>query len=312
MLIDRTSWWWQKGRAFLVIFAALLLAGWISAPLQDDAWAEVRSRQPELKLPDLGDNLSQGMILGLFGGYRSIIADFVWLRGYTAWENRDWAETESLFTLGATLDPMNAYFWDDAGSKIAFDIPIWRIRALGLGATPQAQVAIYQDEANRALALLDRGLQFHPQNIKLLVDKAQIYQTKLFYLPEASDQYRLASTAAYFSPSMYARLSVRMLQKISGLMDDQAPGMTMKLKDANAVFGFVFHTLRDHYDDDAYNYLRQVYAHLPPATPVADKASDWEVLRELEDDLKLPPEQRLPDSDAPAAGWKPGDDPNGP
>jgi hypothetical protein len=282
MTLDRTSWWWQKGRAFLVIFASLLLAGWISAPLQDDAWGAVRSRQPELKLPDVGDNLSQGMILGLFGGYRTIMADFVWLRGYTAWEHRDWAETESLFTLGATLDPMTAYFWDDAANKIAFDIPIWRINALGLGQYTPKELSdpIYRDQAKRALALLDRGLQFHPQNIKLLIDKAQIYQLKLNDLPAAAKEYQLASAAIPNSPSYLARLAVRMLQK------------------ANR-------------DQEAYDYLRQVYAHLPPETAVPDKASDWEILLELEDTLKLPPADRLPGSDAPP-GWKPGDDPNGP
>jgi hypothetical protein len=44
--------------------------------------------------------------------------------------------------------------------------------------------------------------------------------------------------------------------------------------------------------------LRKLYPTLPANDPAADKDTIWTRLRELEDTLNLPPDQRLPESEA--------------
>src|SRR5262249_39768302 len=125
MSIDRTSWWWRQGRAAVVITASLVAAGLVCEPLQNAAWTPVRANQPALHLKDLSDNLGQGTLLGVFGGFRNVLADFAWLHGYDAWEQRDRPDTEAMINLATTLDPNVVMFWTTGTREIAYDIPTW-------------------------------------------------------------------------------------------------------------------------------------------------------------------------------------------
>jgi hypothetical protein len=286
MKIDRSSWWWRKGRAMLAIFASLLAAGVAAEPLQDSAWSEVRSRQPELKsnLHDLSDNLGQGMLLGVLGGFRTVLADFVWLQSYSYWVQHDRPDTEATIQLAGTLEPDMILYWDEGSRKIAYDIPHWRMQELEqdqespdparrAAAEKEVQQSM-EEQAQRGISLLDRGLKFHPDNYILLRDKAMIYQDRLQDLPDAAENWRLAaatSNSPFFAAREYVELLLQMGER-----------------------------------REAYDYLRQLYPTLPPDAPEAQKGviSDW--MRALENLLKIPHDNSP--QFAPPPGWKP--DPN--
>jgi len=279
MTIDRTSWWWRRGRAGLVIFASLFAAGIAAEPLQNAAWKEVRARQPELKLQDLSDNLSQGMLLGVFGGFRAVLADFVWLQGYHYWEQRDRPDLEAMIYLASTLDPRLVTFWDDGSHEIAYDIPAWAYRDATL--TPAQQQAAYAQGkilfGQRAIGFLERGLQFHPGNYQLLMDEALIYQDEngLHDLPHAAEKWREAATAAdspFFAGRLYIRLLLQMGKK-----------------------------------REAYDYLHnKLYPTLPADAGDAQKGVLWDWMVALEQVLKIPHDDRP--QYAPPPGWKPDPD----
>jgi hypothetical protein len=290
MTIDRSSWWWRKGRALLAIFASLLAAGVVAAPLQNLAWSEVRARQPELNLRDMGDSLGQGMLLGMLGGFRTILADFAWLQGYLFWEQHDRPATEAMIQLTTTLDSRSVFFWDHGSDIIAYDIPAWALREVeqdyySNDPARRARAAQYfqqakEIQAQRGIALLDRGLQFHPGEYDLLRDKAMIYQNRLCDLPDAAESWRLAA-AAPDSPFFAARMYFRML--------------LLMAKDASDA-------QRVAYERIGYDYLRQFYPSLPANASDAQKGviSDW--MHALEDRLNLPhdPSPKY----APPPGWK--------
>jgi hypothetical protein len=294
MTIDRSSWWWQRGRAVLAVFAGLLLTGWVTGPLQERAWGVVRERQPELNLRDLQGAVGQGMVLGLLGGFRSIMADFMWIKGYDSWEKRNRPEAESTVYLTTLLDPRAVYFWSNGARIIGKDIPVWRIQQAGRQTTPAEQMAIRHEQALRALSFLDRGLEFHPDNWTLLQDKALLYQNNMGDpydsadhqynrqdLTAAAEQYRLAA-AAPGAPYYVARVYAELLRRLGR-------------------------------NQEAYDYLRRLYPTLPANVPAATKDIVWERLRELENTLKLPASECLPESaatlpekpSAPAAPAKP-------
>jgi hypothetical protein len=294
MTIDRSSWWWRKGRALLAIFASLLAAGVVAEPLQNAAWSEVRSRQPELNLRDLGDNLGQGTLLGVLGGFRTVLADFVWLQEYSFWEQRDKPDTEAMIQLATTLDSRAVFFWDHGSDIIAYDIPAWTMRKVQQdyyspdparhAAAEKAYQQAYDEQARRGISLLDRGLKFHPGNYELLRDKAMIYQNRLKDLPDAAENWRLAA-AAPDSPFFAARIYFRLL-------------LTMGNEETGKK--------REAYDRAAYDYLRQFYPSLPADAPDAQKGVILDWLRQLEDVLKIPH-----DDDpkyAPPPGWTPDPD----
>ena len=296
MTLDRSTWWWRKGRPLLTIFVSLLAAGVATEPLQSAAWTEVRSRQVELHMSDLADNLGQGTLLGVLGGFRNVLSDFAWLQSYMYWEQHDRPDTEATLQLATTLDPRMLPYWDHGSSMIAYDIPAWARREVqqdyySTDPARHAAAEKYIDQANqeqaqRGLAFLDRGLQFLPNNYTLLRDKAMIYRNRLQDLPQAAENWRLAAAAAdspFFAARMYFQLLLQMGKKSEGAE-------------------------RLRYQRAAYDYLRQLYPTLPADVPEAQKGgiSDW--MHVLEDILKIPhdPDPKY----APPPGWKPDLDPD--
>jgi hypothetical protein len=274
-MIDRSSWWWQRGRAVCAVGGGLLAAGLAAGPVQATAWGAVRARQPELNLRDFKSALGQGVVLGLLGGFRTIIADFAWITGYMNWEKRIRPETEAMVNLTTLLDPQSVYFWSEGARIIGKDIPAWRVEDAQKAGnlTAEGELAIRREQGNRAQSLLDRGLANNPHNPTLLLDKAMIYDINMQDLADSIEQYRQAAAAPgapYFLARVYAE----------------------KLTTAG-------------HEREAYDYLRQLYPTLPANVPAAAKATVWERLREMEDDLKLPAAERLPPSAAPPAGKTP-------
>ena len=276
MTIDRSSWWWRQGRAGVVIFTTLLVAGIILEPLQNRAWKITRASQPGLDFKSLGESLGQGTLLGVFGGFRNILADFAWLRGYTYWEQRDLPNTEAMLNLATTLDPRMVMFWTDGSREIAYDIPAW-FRYEVPRPTTEAQMRLYvqeqakinHDQALRGLEFLDRGLQFLPNNYVLLLSKAEIYQNRLKNEPgaikQAAEAYKLAAEATsefYFPMRQYIIL-------------------LWNLGDQPDKF-------------EAYDYLKNRYPTLPENVPDAQKGVMWDMIQIMEKNLQIPPANRLP------------------
>jgi len=259
MTIDRSSWWWRQGRAALGIFATLLLAGIILEPLQSQAWDVTRANQPILKLKSLGDNLGQGTLLGVFGGFRNILADFAWLRGYSAWEVRDLPTTEAMLNLATTLDPRVIMFWTDGAREIAYDIPAWS-RHENPQISDEEMQKVNVEQAHRGLEFLDRGLEFLPNNYSLLLNKAEIYDNRLKDKAGAAEEYRLAAettTSFYFPMRMYIRYIYVLGHK-----------------------------------QEAYDYLRKKYLTLPDNVPDAQKGVMWDMIQIMEQDMKIPEPNR--------------------
>ncbi len=273
MTLDRTSWWWRRGRAVVVIFTTLFAAGLVARPLQEAAWVEVKARQPEMNVHDLGDNIGQGMLLGVFGGFRTVLADFIWLQGYHYWEQRDQPDLEAMIYLSTTLDPRMVSFWDNGSSEIALDIPAWVYRNATLPRDQQA--AAYRKartvQAERALSFLDRGLAFHPGEFILLKDQATLYDNSLHEVAKAAEKWREAAEADD-SPFFAGRLYVRHLLKMGKKME-------------------------------AYAYLKKIYPRLPADAPDAQKAVLWDWIVGLEHNLQVP-HAETPQL-TPPPGWTP-------
>ena len=97
-------------------------------PLEEPAWQTVKSRQNELKLEDVEGALGQGLVIGVLGGFRTIVADFAWLQLNHHWEKRDQLKVEALIWLVTNLDPRPDFFWINSARMTAYDMPNWLIR----------------------------------------------------------------------------------------------------------------------------------------------------------------------------------------
>ena len=231
-------------------------------PIEVPAWKAVKAGQSEMNLEALEGALGQGLVIGVLGGFRAILADFLWIRTNTIWERKDRAKLDSMVRLVTTLDPRPDFFWINGSRMIAYDVPNWRIREEGgYSEVPEErQQVIDLEQSAQAFDLIDQALNFHPENAKLYLEKAQIYLNRLKDDANAAEWFLRASQqddAPYFAGRIHAEL----LRK-QGL------------------------------DAEAYDFLKNLHTELPN-TPFAQKGIILERILDLEKSLKIPSRERF-------------------
>lgn len=208
--------------AFGVVVGGLALAGaglrWIEAPL----WAAVRVEQPAFQLESTGMAIGQGATFGVLGGFRSITADFIWLRAHVVWETRDLPKTATLLRLASAVDPRPLYFWLNGARIVAYDMTAWRIAAAGGDeVVPIAeQERIGAEQAGLALRRLDEAMAFHPASADLWIERANIQLNRLHDTEAAAASYRRAweqPNAPYYAARLHAELLRRLGRKAEAL-----------------------------------------------------------------------------------------------
>lgn len=248
----------QKGIHSAFVIGALLALGLLTRPLEAPAWQTVKSRQIELNLDGVEGALGQGLVIGVLGGFRTIVADFLWLQLNHDWEKRDRVKVDALARLVTTLDPRPDFFWINAARITAYDVPNWRIREEGGYATvPEArQRQLDHQQAEQAFVLLHRALEFHPNNPKIHLEFAQIYLNRLKDLEQAAAWF-LSASHQRGAPFYAARIHAELLRRM----------------DKN---------------QEAYAFLKGLFLLLPNDNPYAQKDIVLERIRELEDELEIP------------------------
>lgn len=244
-------------RRISVTCAVLLLLGVVLRPVESPAWTEVKGGQPELNLQAVEGALGQGLVLGVLGGFRTIMADFTWIRMNAVWQRRDRAKLDAMIRLVTTLDPRPEFFWVNSSRIVAYDVPHWRIDEEGGYdvVSEERQRDLDVEQAEQAFQLLARAREFHPDSPKLVLETGQIYLNRLKDIPNAAKWFLKAAEmpgAPYYAARIYADLLRQMDKR-----------------------------------QEAYNYLKQLHQTLPD-DPYAQKGIVLERIRNLEDDLKIP------------------------
>lgn len=250
-------------RAWCVTLGCLFVLGLVTRPIEAPAWQRVQEGQPELNLAGVEGALGQGIIVGMLGGFRAIMADFLWIQTNSVWEKRDRAKLDSMVRLVTTLDPRPDFFWINSARMIAYDVPNWRIREEGgyQNVPESRQKQIDQEQAEQAFQHIERALEFHPDNPKLILEVGQIYLNRLDDVDKAAHWFLKASKlpgAPHFAARIYAEL--------------------LRREGRNA---------------EAYDFLKELFHKLPDDDPYARKDVILERIRELELTLRVPDAERF-------------------
>lgn len=243
-----------------VVAGGLAVAGLGLDRLIAPVWAEARARQPALRLDSSLTAAGQGVTLALLGGFRTLVADATWIRMYASWEKRDLAATQTFVELVTAIDPRPAYFWLNGARILAHDLSTWRYESAGGEAAGAAvERRIDREQGTAALRHLEAALAFHPANPDIWIERAAIQVTRLRDLPGAAESYRRAwelPRAPYYA----ARLHAEMLRR---------SGRT----------------------EEAWRFLARLHPTLPAGDPGAGRDVVLARIRELERELRLPPER---------------------
>lgn len=249
-------------RTGLVVTLGLFVAGIALRPIEGPAWEKVRAKQPALRLESLKDALGQGVTVGLLGGFRAIVADLFWIRTNAVWETYDLPKTQTSIKLVTAIDPRPLYFWLNGSRMIAYDMPNWRIdEAGGYDVVPDSVKRRFDEEQSAfAIKYLEGALGFHPEHPLVILEIANIHLNRLKDVETASRYYLRASQhpeAPFYAARIYAELLRRLDRKA-----------------------------------EAYEFLKKLHPTLPRDSMMAQVPVVLERIRELEEELEIPPALR--------------------
>lgn len=166
-------------RRLITVIIGLLLFGAVRLPLEERLRQEQRQAHfhtAELSI-DMREQIGQGGFIAALSGFRSIVADLLFIRAHVAWENTEWGRMKLLFDATTSLQPRATMFWEGAAWHMAYN----------------ASVAAYEDERQPREALrlkaqreyfqigeqyLLRGTTFNPDRAVLFDRLGLLYQDK--------------------------------------------------------------------------------------------------------------------------------------
>ena len=208
---------------------------------------------------DLGvrEKVTQNEFIAALGGFRSLVADLLWVEAQTDWERVEYGKMNLKFSTVTTLVPHNISFWDMAGWHMAYNASVAVMEDRN-----EPKIAIRKKRQREYFLLgkdyIERGIANNPQSSVLNHQLGEIYQRKLGDHLAASAAYDRAATC----PGAFSyekRMAAYELAKVPG------------------------------HEREAWQRLRALYDVGPQERlPTLEKD-----LKELEEKLDLPPEQRV-------------------
>src|SRR5213075_1930002 len=247
-------------RAVAVILSVLLF-GAVRLPMEHalaETHRQLHFRAVDFNL-DLREQLGQLGFVAALSGFRSLVADALFIQAHVAWERTEWGRVLFLFRQVTTLQPRAVLFWDMAAWHMA-----WNAGTAAMNDPHQPRLALRIKSAREYFALgkdfLERGIKNNPDRPELYEALARLYREK--YEDHAYASEFFAKAAALPGGHSYA-------ERFAAYELAQCPG-------------------REH---EAYVQLRGLYdrgeqERLPTLL---------RRLKELEIKLDIPPDQRIPD-----------------
>lgn len=158
----------MKKRIALTL-AVLLVFGAVKLPIESSISAAHRNaffHGAKLNLT-LREQIGQGAFLGALSGFRGVIADFLCLEAYGAWEHTQWNRVILLFNQITTLQPRVTLYWSMGMRYMAYDAATAALR------DPNEPREALRIKASRAY--MQMGREFIEQGIRNNPDRSVLY-----------------------------------------------------------------------------------------------------------------------------------------
>ena len=166
-------------RRLLPAFVIVLALGVAKLPFECELSAAHRQgnfRGVEFNL-DLRERVGQLGFIAALSGFRSIVADVLFMQTRVAWERTEWGRLLWLFRQITTLQPRAILFWDMAAWHMAWNASV---AALNDRAQPRLALRIKAQREYFALGkdFLERGIKNNPKRPQLYESLARLYKEK--------------------------------------------------------------------------------------------------------------------------------------
>jgi hypothetical protein len=163
----------------VVVILALALFGAAKLPAEhalSTAHRQLHFRAVDFDLA-MREQVGQlGFVAGL-SGFRSLVADFLFVQAHVAWERTEWGRVLLLFRQVTTLQPRSLLFWDMAAWHMA-----WNASAAAIRDSTQPRLALRIKAQREYFQLgkdfLERGIKNNPDRPQLYEALARLYRDK--------------------------------------------------------------------------------------------------------------------------------------
>jgi hypothetical protein len=148
---------------------------------------------------DLRERVGQTAFIAILGGFRSVVADLLFIDAHFAWERVDWSHLLLRLRQVTVLQPHVTMFWDVAAWHMAWNASTAAMNDTSLSAGARKRLQREYIELGRDF--LERGVANNPKNPQLYEALARLYRDKLNDHAQASENFlkasRLPNCAAY-------------------------------------------------------------------------------------------------------------------
>jgi tetratricopeptide (TPR) repeat protein len=202
----------------IVVLLLVMAFGAVRLPIEHRLYLQDRSvagRHFSGAQLDLGlrEQLGQLGFVAALSGFRSIVADIVFIQAHVAWERTEWARVLLLFRQATTLQPRSTLFWDMAAWHMA-----WNASVAAMNDQTQP-LALRRKKQREYFAIgkdfLERGIKNNPDKPQLYEALARLYQDKYDDHARASEYYAKAA-ALPGAPSYDKRFAAYQLSYCEG------------------------------------------------------------------------------------------------
>jgi len=206
---------------------------------------------------ELREQVGQLSFLAALSGFRSLVAALIYIDAHVAWENTEWGKMIGHFNTVTTLQPRSELYWDMAGWHAAYNAG-----ASALQDKSEPSEILRQRNADQYVQVgrdfLERGTKNLPESYILPKSLGQLLREKAEDHCAAADAFALAAA----KPNAPAYLERFVAYELS-----ECPGR----------------------EQEAYDLLVDLYHRGEDQRTL----SLIRIIRELEEELNVPPDQRI-------------------
>ncbi len=170
--------WWKSRRRLLLGMVLICGFGALRIPLEsalDDEWRQ-RNLLPVRLDSGVRERLGQMSFVAALGGFRSLVASYLSLEAYTAWEDVDWAKLESTYDLITVLQPQVAAYWEEYGWHMAYNARGYYLYDSKTRVALRHHLAASYLEKGKAV--LREGIRHNPEDYLLYVRLGEVLRSK--------------------------------------------------------------------------------------------------------------------------------------
>ena len=175
----------RKLQALLVF----LLLGLVKLPVEEAATRYLREAKLLSPPLDMSVRASIGQMgfAASLGGLRSLVASITYLQAYDAWANVDWARVDAYFQLTTSLQPRFDKYWDEAAWHMAYNAATNYLSNDKLNSAVRGK--LYHDHIQRGVDILQEGLRILPESTRLWNTLGEVYERRVINPAKAGDCY---------------------------------------------------------------------------------------------------------------------------